>query len=77
MRGDAMHELHVHKAPRDATQDWSQFGTPLGLLLKHYLGALAAAPAPVSRAAQGCRYNQGWQVGRWPPAHPSNPELMN
>lgn len=50
MRGDAMHELQVHKAPRDAAQDWSQFGTPPPrLLLKHYLGALAAAPAPVSR----------------------------
>jgi hypothetical protein len=51
MHGDAMHELQVHKLPRDAVQDWSQFGTPLRLLLKHYLGALAAARAPVSRLA--------------------------
>jgi hypothetical protein len=51
MHADAMHELQVHKVPRDTAQDWSQFGTPLRRLLKHYLGALAAALAPVSRLA--------------------------
>ncbi len=52
MHGDAMHELQAHKLPHDAVQDWSQFGTPLRpLLLKHYLGALAGAPASVSRLA--------------------------